>query len=114
MFIKTGTKDKVRLISISRIVEEIKKKYELETTAEATDAIIGFHAFTGCDTVSAFWRKGKRRPWDLMMKDPTFVKLFCKLGINWCLDDDDTMSELEAFVCLIYGSKSYQSVDSLR
>ena len=82
--------------------------------ADATDAIIGFHAFTGFDTVSAFWRKGKRRPWSLVMKETSFTKLFEKLRTDWEVEDDSIITDFESFVCSMYGSRTCQSVNSMR
>lgn len=75
LFIKTGVKEKTRILSISRIVQQMKSKHDLERTPESTDAIIGFHAFTGCDPISAFWRKRKRRSWNLMKNPPSSIFL---------------------------------------
>ena len=56
IFIKTGVKDKTRLINLRKI----KDKLELEadeirfSSDDPGEAFISFHTFTGCDTVSAF------------------------------------------------------------
>ena len=68
LFIKTGVKDKNRIISISRIIDKLKGTYAFQESEIIIQSIIAFHAFTGCDTTSAFWRKGKVRPLHLMLK----------------------------------------------
>lgn len=114
LFVKTGVKDKTRIISISRIVQQLHSKYNIENTTETTDAVLGFHAFTGCDTVSAFWRKGKRRPWSLMMTDSNFIALFAELGRNWELEEESVIPRCESFVCAMYGSRTCKNVNTLR
>ena len=54
ILVKTGVKNKARIISIERIIDKLIKRFSLKITSPATDAILGLHAFTGCDTVSAF------------------------------------------------------------
>ena len=62
-------------------------------------ALPGLHAFTGCDTTSAFVRRGKKAPFKLMASDPGFVKIFQQLGTAPdCLTSDMTKA-LEHFVC---------------
>ena len=51
MFIKFSSQTRVKYLDISRIVERIE--------ASTCRSLPGFHAFTGCDTVSAF-RDGGR------------------------------------------------------
>jgi len=109
MFIKAGVKDKARIISINRIIQKLP-----DFSTAVTDAIIGFHAFTGCDTVSAFWRKGKIRPWNLMLKTPVFVETFAKLRENWVIEDDELILNCESFVCAMYGSITFKRVTELR
>ena len=33
--------------------------------AEKCEALLGFHAITGCDSVSPFYGRGKKRAWDV-------------------------------------------------
>ena len=39
-------------------------------------ALPGFHAFTGCDTVSSFHGKGKKTCWDIFQLYPEFIPAF--------------------------------------
>jgi hypothetical protein len=75
-------------------------------------AIIGFHCFTGCDTTSAFYGKGKVRPFTLLVSSDSSIRnAICRLGEEWELD---VMSDpVEKFVCAIYGSKE-SHVDAAR
>ena len=47
------------------------------------NALLGLHALTGCDTVSAFKGKGKVRPMKLLLKSPDFCDVLNKLGEQW-------------------------------
>ena len=73
------------------------------------DALIGFHAYTGNDYVSAFFRKGKQARWKCMRKHEKFTMAFSQLGESWELNDDN-FKILEEFTCLLYGFKD-NSVD---
>ena len=59
LFVRTGTKAKSRLISMNKIKPSLGSLYDLDDINMAVKAILGLHAFTGCDTVSAFCGKGK-------------------------------------------------------
>ena len=64
IFFKTGVKDKSRFINMTRIKEKIEiLTADMEYSADdLCKALLGFHAFTGCDTVSSFAGKGKSKP----------------------------------------------------
>ena len=59
LFVRTSTKAKSRLISMNKIKPSLGSLYDLDDINMAVKAILGLHAFTGCDTVSAFCGKGK-------------------------------------------------------
>ena len=71
----------------------MRATYQLEE-GDDISAVIGFHGFTGCDAVSAFWRKGKIRPFRLMMKNRKFLQTFSEIGNNWEISDE-LISEVE-------------------
>ena len=113
-FIKTIVKDKNRIISISWIIDKLKGTYGFQESEIIIQSIIGFHAFTGCDTTSAFWRKGKVRPLHLMLKNPEFMMTFAELGNNWEIDEISLLSKIEVFVCAMYAYTSCNSVNRIR
>ena len=43
-------------------------------------ALPGFHAFTGCDQISSFWKKGKNRAWEIWQMYPEFTQAFVVLS----------------------------------
>ena len=38
-------------------------------------SLIGFHSFTGCNTINAFAGRGKVKPIKLMLKDEKYIKI---------------------------------------
>ena len=99
LFIKTGVKDKNRIISISQIIDKLKGTYVFQESEIIIQSVIGFHAFTGCDTTIAFWRTGKVRPLHLMLKNLEFMMAFAELGNNCKIDEILLLSKIEVFVC---------------
>ena len=79
---------------------------------EICKALIGLHALTGCDTVSAFAAKGKWRPLQMIAKNQTFVATVKDIGKE-CSLTDETFKGTEESVYNLYGKKC-TSVDSLR
>ena len=63
---------------------------------------------------SVFWRKGKVRTLDLMLKNPEFMMTIAELGNNWEIDEISLLSKIEVFVCVMYGCTSRNSVNKLR
>lgn len=68
-------------------------------------ALIGLHVFTGCDTTSAFYGKGKKRALDIASKNDHFLDAFCQLGSSFTLTHS-TVAMLESFVCKLYGQQT--------
>ena len=69
-----------------------------------TNALIGLHCFTGCDSVSAFYGKVKVKPFKLVQQDPVSCSAFQLLGETFAVSED-TVATIEAFVCSFYGQK---------
>ena len=68
-------------------------------------ALIGFHAFTGCDSVSAFAARGKTGSWKQVNKVETTIFVFARLGKSWKVDQT-SISKLQEFTCRMYASSS--------
>ena len=64
--------------------------------------IIGFHAFTGNDYVSSFFRKGKKRCCEVAIKNSLFLAAFAKPWDHWNLEEQVILT-LEEYVCCIFG-----------
>ena len=71
--------------------------------------LIGFHAFTGNDYVSSFFRKGKSECWKVVQKNNRFVNTFSLLGQVWELDEQIFVN-LEEYVCHLYGYRQKMSM----
>ena len=116
IYFHTGVGDKERTISIPEIKEKLLFQLgNSDMTVSIDDfcrALIGFHAFTGCDSVSAFAGKSKKRPFKLLMKSQDYIETFQMLGQSWNLDD--VIERLEKFTCHMYGSSLTTSVNELR
>ena len=61
-----------------------------------------FHAFTGCDTTSAFRGKGKKSAWQVWEVFPDVTEVFSRLSSMPDSVTDNDMEMLEAFVCIMY------------
>ena len=69
--------------------------------AEVSDALIGLHCFTGCDSVSAFYGKGKSKAIKLMMGDSDVQKVFKQIGSSFEVSEE-VIKAIERFVCKLY------------
>ena len=72
---------KIRLksISIPKVKEVLQMKYDLNEMQLVSNTLLGWHAFTGCDTVSAFSGEGKVKPLKLM-KNEKYISTFAATG----------------------------------
>ena len=88
----TGLGNKRRLIDIKAIARELR-----EGLCQALPAL---HSFTGCDTTSAFVKKGKIKPLKALQKHTSFIPVFQNLG--QCAEVSfDVFSKLETFTCKV-------------
>lgn len=106
LIFETGSGNNRRLIDIKKIAESIG--YDIAKVMPA------FHAFTGCDTTSAFVRKGKKGPLSIIMKNKQFVSTFETLGETPNAVPEKLNVELERFVCKMYNKGSFISTNKLR
>ena len=82
-YMKAGRGSKTRVINIQSIKDQIAK--DLPAGVDLQDflrCLIGMHALTGCDTVSAFANKGKSKALKMLMKNDTYVRAFMNIGIS--------------------------------
>ena len=102
VFIDTGRSTNRKLIRVS----------DVELGDDIKLALIGFHAFTGCDYNSSFSRKGKEKCWKLMLKFTRVQEVFSMLGSPILLSQEH-IDTLEEFVCYLYSYKS-KNIDNAR
>ncbi len=106
LFQKCGTKNRRRIVDIQRIADSVG--------IDVCRSLIGMHAYTGCDSVSAFAGKGKARALKLLMSNSDHQETFIELGQEWNLSQE-LLEKLEAFTCLLYAPKASTSqVNKLR
>ena len=75
-------------------------------------SLIGFHAFTGNDYISCFFRKSKAMCWKIIEKNPRFRSAFESLGMAWKLSPA-VYEMLEEYVCYLYGFRK-KNVNEVR
>jgi len=106
IFFDTGTGNNRRLIDVNKIASALG--------SDVTAALPAFHAFTGCDTVSAFFGKGKKRPFAMMRKATNHIHTFHLVG-NSAVDlSSDVENSLEQFVCAMYGYPRSRNTGDVR
>ena len=94
---KRGTSTRVQYMDIGKLGAVLGDKL--------SQALIAFHAFTGCDTVSAFAGRGKTGPLKQLKKDEVAIDAFVQLGTSWNVDQSLT-SKLQEFTCRMYAASS--------
>ena len=99
----TGFGNKRRLLSVNDIVHQ---------KGEAICSILpAFHCLTGCDTTSAFVRKGKISPLNLVEKKAEYISMLTMLGQEHEYSNQ-LLTEIEKFVFLYMDSQSIQTSKS--
>jgi hypothetical protein len=100
LIMDTGSGDKRRLLDINDIVHEHGN--------DLCAALLGLHAFTGCDSTSSFMKKGKIRPLKLMKNDSKFLDVFKSLGTSKDVSNADEKI-FELFTIKMYGGKKHDT-----
>ena len=95
LFLDYGNGKNRKALRLSNVVMPEKEK----------DALLGFHAFTGNDYVSAFFMKGKTTSWKLMLQNEKFINAFSTFG-STCDIEASVFHTLEEYVCQLYGYKT--------
>ncbi|XP_028415026.1 uncharacterized protein LOC114538109 [Dendronephthya gigantea] len=76
-------------------------------------AIIGFHIFTGSDSTSAFFGKGKVRAFKVARNSVEFSEAFATLGEDVNIPEN-LGKILEKYVCYLYGQDKAKSINDAR
>ena len=106
IYIHCGKKNRPRHIDISKVGQSLGE--------DTCRALPGLHAFTGCDSVSAFSGRGKVRALKHVMKGGRLQEAMEGLGENWILSKE-LFILLQEFVCKLYASQtSLTNVNDLR
>ena len=105
LYFVTGNQNHSRIISLKKVCDKVG--------SEICNSIIGFHTFTGCDSVSSFHGKGKRKAWKVLSDNTKSKEAFEILG-NEVDPTDETCEMLMEYVCALYGHKDITSVNEVR
>ena len=106
MFVKSSKQTRTVYIDISKVV--------LALGSQVCLALPGLHAFTGCDSVSAFFGKGKVAALKIVRRNKSFQNLFQEIGMRWELSED-LLVKLQEFTRMMYTSSPGTSyVNELR
>lgn len=97
LFIKCGSKNRTKVIDVNRVANVCG--------SDVCKAVIGMHAYTGCDSVSAFAGRGKAQALKLVISDKQTRETFTEVGEEWELSPD-LLKRLEAVTCKLYASKT--------
>ena len=65
-------------------------------------ALLGFHAVTGCDSTSSFFRIGKKKAWKVLLSKPEHQMVLSQVGAQLPLSPAVAQG-CEKFVCHLYG-----------
>ena len=95
MYIKCGSASRIRYIDIQKVADAIG----LNVCA----ALLGLHAYTGCDSVSSFSGRGKLTALKLLQNNVNFQDTFKQLGQDWPLSGE-LLANLQIFTCRLYAA----------
>ena len=101
----TGVGNKSRIINLKKVEEVIGP--------QTCQALVGLHTFTGCDSTSSFYGKGKKKTFRLLEDNGEFLEAFIELGKEFSVQES-TFLKLEQFVCYLYGYQSSTKVNEVR
>ena len=99
------SRNDLRYISVDSIYSELGKGL--------CKALPAYHAFTGSDFTACFSRKGKVQPLKILEKDVKAQNAFSNLT-NIDVSESIDVSEIEKFVCKMYGKKKFESINEVR
>ena len=97
VFIKIGVGEKTRFLPIHDVSRTLG--------SDLCAMVPGLHALSGCDSVSAFFKKGKKLPWKIVKEEPEKYENLSQLGENSSISDA-IVSDVEKLVCVMYSSST--------
>ena len=100
LFIRTGTKNKVRIISIDKVKQSLILCYDQQNIdiQLLLKSLISLHALTGCDTTSSFSGMEKVKPIKVMLKNQSYIEEFAAFRDVLTVSDEQ-LEWIQAFVC---------------
>lgn len=105
LFQKTGTRARTHMLDINTIADSLGR--------DVCIGLLGMHAFTGCDSVSAFAGKGKLSALKILKEDEEARQAFIELGQSWDVTEE-LFLKLQKITCRLYSKQGPQEVNKLR
>ena len=105
LIFRTGTQQRTRFIDLTAL--------GVHYGPDVSSSIIGMHAFTGCDSTSAFCGKGKTKALNLITSNPSLAAAMRQLGTA-ISPPENLLPACEEFVCALYGKPQASHVNTLR
>ena len=103
LFIKCETRMGIKFVHITNVAASLGP--------EVCKGVFGMHAFTGCDTVSAFAGKGKAQALKILKKNKKGQEALTELEKDWDLPPELT-DKLEELTCLLYSNNTATTKDN--
>ena len=97
LYFETGKRNLQRLISIDLMDEVLG--------SDICKSLMCPHVYSGCDSTSAFYGKGKKKVYDVMKYDPELIQCFAGLGESFTAWSE-LAEDLEVFACKLFGDTS--------
>ena len=88
-----GAGNNRRYINISQLSEILEEMH-----TGLTEALLGYHAITGCDYVSCLFRKGKTTPFKRLIESTEHIQEMRTLTTN-----EVDVKVVTSFICSLYG-----------
>ncbi|CAF4952709.1 unnamed protein product [Pieris macdunnoughi] len=101
-----GSGNSQRFVNITKLYEKLG--------TDLCSALPGFHALTGCDFNPAFYRKGKKKPLQLLRESQAYMQALGDIANIPSRELDEVFITIEEFVCRLYGYKSINDVNATR
>ncbi|KAL8624539.1 hypothetical protein ACOMHN_005841 [Nucella lapillus] len=96
LYQRSGTSTRTQLIDIGKVASSLGPS--------VCTALLGLHAYTGCDSVSPFAGKGKVAALKMLKSNENVQQAFSDLGKDWELSGE-LFEKLEQFTCKLYAPK---------
>ena len=105
-FIRTRTRRQARIISIGKVKQSLVLQYDVNNMELAAKAILSLHAFTRCDTTSAFCSRDKVKPLKILRKSIRYLVVFVNIGVDASLGGDvlNVLQDLFVIFMVIKGT----------
>ncbi|KAK9876448.1 hypothetical protein WA026_012761 [Henosepilachna vigintioctopunctata] len=110
IYMEYGAANKRRILNVTQL--------HIELGPTVCASLPGFHAITGCDYNPSFFKKGKKRPFQIVQNNLDYQKALTDLGKSDVSELHELQYEafatLEKFVCELYGYKDLADINNAR